>query len=316
MKNKKRLFVITLSVLVLVVLMIFLFPKLKTGYMGKTVTVYIPKENIPATSQITKDMIKKADFPLEFTDSEKVITNSEEIIGKYAKTEIFATDLITKEKLAKENEQVLYEPNKLVGVTMSRLSSSVGGKLRSKDRVNVFAYKETFDENSRISSPDLMNLEVAYVLDNQGKEISTDKDGNSTGSPAVIVLKTDTEKQAEELMNMEYSAKVHVVRIKEAPKQEIKKETVDETTDETTENSEENNGEMKETDNTTANSTDTQNTKGNTTDGKTKNTDKTTKTTDKAKTPEKETEKDKNTKNTQKTQKQTSTETETTEEQQ
>ena len=312
MKNKKRLFVITLSVLVLVVLMIFLFPKLKTGYMGKTVTVYIPKENIPVSSLITKDMIKKADFPLEFTDSEKVITNSEEIIGKYAKTEIFATDLITKEKLAKDNEQPLYEPSKLVGVTMSRLSSSVGGKLRSKDRVNVFAYKETFDENSRISSPDLMNLEVAYVLDNQGKEISTDKDGNSTGSPAVIVLKTDTEKQAEELMNMEYSAKVHIVRIKEAPKQEIKKETVDETTDETEENSEENNGETKETDNTTANSTDTQNTKENTTDGKTKSTDKTTKATDKAKT----TEKDKNTKNTQKTQKQPLTETETTEEQQ
>ena len=304
MKNKKRLFVITLSVLVLVVLMIFLFPKLKTGYMGKTVTVYIPKENIPVSSLITKDMIKKADFPLEFTDSEKVITNSEEIIGKYAKTEIFATDLITKEKLAKENEQVLYEPNKLVGVTMSRLSSSVGGKLRSKDRVNVFAYKETFDENSRISSPDLMNLEVAYVLDNQGKEISTDKDGNSTGSPAVIVLKTDTEKQAEELMNMEYSAKVHVVRIKEAPKPEIKKETVDETT----ENSGENNGENGENNENSENSENAnKNTTVNETNKQNAQTPQENKNTDKAK------ETDKN-KNTQKTQKQTSTETETTEE--
>ena len=105
--KKKKIFVLLLAILILIVAAIFIIPQLKKGYLGETVTVYVPKNNLPQSTLITKDMINPKSMPIEFVDKDKLI-GKEELIGKYTKYEVFTTDYFTKEKIANPEEQALY----------------------------------------------------------------------------------------------------------------------------------------------------------------------------------------------------------------
>ena len=77
MKKNKLIFVLMLTLLIVIVLGIILFPKLKTGYMGKTIKVITLKKDIPPRSLITDDLIKETLMPEEFIDTSRVLTNQE-----------------------------------------------------------------------------------------------------------------------------------------------------------------------------------------------------------------------------------------------
>lgn len=210
--KKKKIFVILLAVLILIIAAIFIIPQLKKGYLGETVTVYVPKNNIPQSTLITKDMINPKSMPIEFVDKDKLI-DKEELIGKYTKYEVFTTDYFTKEKLANPEEQALYEDTNLIAVTLSKLAASVGAKISPGDYVNVYGYTEGFEGANKITFPDLQNVEVAYILNNQGKPVTDTEENGASSVPAVVVLKAKTQQQVDELLKLEYATKVHLERV-------------------------------------------------------------------------------------------------------
>lgn len=210
--KKKKIFVMLLAVLVLIVVAIFILPQIKKGYLGETVTVYMPSENISSGTQITEEIIKQKSMPTEFVDKEKLI-DKEELIGKYTKYEVFATDYFTKEKIANIEEQALYEDVKLVSITLSKLSSSVGAKISPGDCVNIYGYTEGYEGKDAVTFPDLKEIEVAYILNNQGKNVKDDEENGASSIPAAAVLKVKTQQQVDELLKLEYTTKIHLERV-------------------------------------------------------------------------------------------------------
>lgn len=210
--KKKKIFVMLLAVLVLIVVAIFILPQIKKGYLGETVTVYMPSENISSGTQITEEIIKQKSMPTEFVDKEKLI-DKEELIGKYTKNKVFATDYFTKEKIANPEEQALYEDTNLIAVTLSKLAASVGAKISPGDYVNVYGYTEGFEGANKITFPDLQGIEVAYILNNQGKPVTDNGENGASSVPDVVVLKAKTQQQVDELLKLEYTTKVHLERV-------------------------------------------------------------------------------------------------------
>lgn len=220
MKKNKKIIALLLTLLFLLIAGIFLFPKIKEGYLGRTVEVYVPKENIPSNTMVTEEMIQTMSMPVEFIDRLK-IASKQDIVGYYTKVPVFSTDYFTKEKLADKEEQALYENNNLIAVTLSTLSSSVGAKIAPGDLVSVYGYQEGYEGSEKIIYPDLQKIEVAYLLDSQGRNVTKEEQGASA-LPSVAVLKVATQQQSMELLKLEYSSKVHLERL--APEAELPKE--------------------------------------------------------------------------------------------
>ena len=210
--KKKKVFVLLLALLILIVATIFIIPQLKKGYLGETVTVYVPKNNISRSTLITEDMINPKSMPVEFVDKDKLV-GKEELVGKYTKYEVFTTDYFTKEKIANPEEQALYEDTNLIAVTLSKLAASVGAKIAPGDNVNIYGYTEGFEGANKITFPDLQGVEVAYILNNQGKPVTDTQENGASSIPSVVVLKAKTQQQVDELLKLEYATKVHLERV-------------------------------------------------------------------------------------------------------
>lgn len=213
MKKKKRVFVMLLAILMVTILSVFLFPKLKSGYMGKTVTVFFPSSQLPPGTKITQENLKEKLFPSEFIDEKKVISDKEHLIDSYTTTTVFETDYFTVDKVAKKEEQALYERTNLIAITLGKLSSSVAAKISPGDRVNVYGYTEGYEGAVRVTFEDLQGIEVAYLVDNQGKNVVKNEEDEVSSIPAAVVLKVKTQQQANELLKLEYTTKIHLERV-------------------------------------------------------------------------------------------------------
>ena len=212
MKKNKGLVAVVLTLLIVTIIAILIFPKVKDGYMGKTIDVVTLNSDISARTLISESMVKVTSMPAEFIDEKRVISNKEEVIGKYSTVDILTTDFLTKEKITNENNQALYEPKRLIAITMPTLAASVGGVLNEGDFVSIYGYKEGFENNTKLVYDDLKNIEVAYVLNNQGVPTKEAVDSGMS-VPAVVVLKVDTDQQIQELLNLEFETKIHLERV-------------------------------------------------------------------------------------------------------
>ena len=203
---------------------IIAFPHFKSGFTGATSKVYQLKNDIPAKTQITKDMLKEVAFPEEFIqDKNSIVTDENDIINSYSKINISKNDLITKDKITNKSDEALYSKGNLLAVTVSTLSSSVAGKIYPGDFVKIYAYVkqerqtpdgDTVNIQTTISPKELEKIEVAYILTSQAQDTTaTDEKNKSNIIPNVVVLKITDENQAKSLVNLEYSGKIHLEKI-------------------------------------------------------------------------------------------------------
>lgn len=207
MKNKK-IMVILGSVLIVMVLAILLFPHFKTGYMGSTELVVIASGDIKKGTVITEDMIDQKEYPSAYLAEQTVVLLPEAIVGQYAAVDIYAGDVVNQAKIVAANEKVFFEQNNLIAITMANLSSSVAAKLAPGDLVNIYGYvKDTGSAGMLIEPPSLKNIEIAYVVASDAQEVV---DGVA---PAAVVVKVNSPEQAQELIKLEYSSKVHLERV-------------------------------------------------------------------------------------------------------
>ncbi|TRW28036.1 Flp pilus assembly protein CpaB [Criibacterium bergeronii] len=220
---KNKGIIITLIALFIVLIgAILIFPSFKQGFTGKTLPVYQPVKDIGYKTKITEDMIKLVDYPAEYIqDKSKIISDKKDIVGSYSKVNISKNDLISKDKITNASDEALFSKGNLLAVTVSTLSSSVAGKITSSDIVKVYGYvkqeTEMGSENIVVAPKELEHMEVAYVLTSQAENASTsktdEKDEQTKLVPNVVVLKITDEKQANALVNLEYSGKIHLEKV-------------------------------------------------------------------------------------------------------
>lgn len=221
-KNKGLLIGLIVFFIILI-LAIVLFPKFKTGFTGATTKVYQLKNDIPAKTQITKDMIKEVEFPAEYIqDKNSIIDTEEKIVDSYSKQAISKNDIISKDKITTPDDVALFSGGNLLAVTVSTLSSSVAGKIYPGDFVKVYAYIKSEEQGpdgvyetvAKVVSPkELENIEVAYILTAQGYDTTKKEDNKNQVVPNVVVFRIADEKQANALVKLEYEGKIHLEKI-------------------------------------------------------------------------------------------------------
>lgn len=207
MKNKKVL-VISILVLLVVLTSALILPKINKAYMGETGLVYYPVENIKQGILITENMVKEKEIPKHLILDNAVILK-QEIVGQYAKTDIYKSEYFIKEKISNKNETAFYEDKNLIAVSVNKLAQSIAGQIKSGDIVNIYGYS---NNDEKLIFEELKKIEVAYKVNAKGVIITDDME-QEDAIPLSIILKVDNITQIKQLLELEYNANIHFERV-------------------------------------------------------------------------------------------------------
>ncbi len=166
-------------------------------------------EVIKMKTIIAKGTLIKEDMLTVKVSSEApadAVTDKAYVVGKYAVTDIYPEDFVTPAKLSSnQSENNFHKVDSrsdkyAVSVSMSRLSSSVSGKLEEGDVVTVFGYSK---DNGLISLPELAALEVLAVSGSKGEDAAS-------GSVPETVTLLASKAQAAQLITLEQGGEIHL----------------------------------------------------------------------------------------------------------
>ena len=137
---------------------------------------------------------------------------AEDIIGKFALSDLYPGDFVTPAKLSTESYGVLsrsglFENGRMaLSLNLSGYASGVSGKLRPGDVVQVYAYLK--DEDLTFIPNELRAVMVLAMTTSQG----TDVEDGTTGMPATVTLLVN-ETQGMRLIELEKAGSLHFALI-------------------------------------------------------------------------------------------------------
>lgn len=211
---KKRTLIGILAVL-MAVLLVFVVSPIVNKISNSDVKVYCLNRDITRGSEISKEDIKtvsatKESVPKDYISSEK------EIIGMYAKSDLFEGDFVTKTKLSDKTGSAQDVFSNLDGskvamsIPLNSLASGLSGKLENGDIVSLVVVK---DGQANIP-PQLKYVKVITTTTQKGidKENVTVKDDGSIDLPNTVTLLVNTE-QAKLLLEYEKNADFSVALV-------------------------------------------------------------------------------------------------------
>lgn len=203
-KNKKL--IVMLGVLIAVfIIAIFIFPYFKQGYLGNTEDIVIASQDIKQGEMLTESNFKTVSFPSGYYDKENALSK-EEALNQYATQNIYAKDVITKQKVSNEETKKKYVTN-TTAVTLKTLASGVAGDIKAGDIVKVYGALK--DDNHAIVAPEILRkMEVIDLKKSDGSKTEDEK-----GVAGVVIFATNSQ-QAKALIDLEYTADIHLERLK------------------------------------------------------------------------------------------------------
>ena len=213
MKNRTVLGIICI---VLSLLICFaLTPLFNQSVSQKTSIVRVVKD-IKSGSEITKDMVQTVEVG-GYNLPENVVHQSDSVIGKYAKADLFPGDYILTNKLsdvpAAENTYLysLTGEKQAISVSIKNFAQGLSGKLMSGDVVSVIApdYKK---QGSTVIPPELNYVEVIGVTASTGYDTDTGEASENEDEkelPSTVTLLVSPE-QAKLLAELEADGKLHL----------------------------------------------------------------------------------------------------------
>lgn len=198
----------------IVVAGIFAFGVLPSMYKGKGGTEKIVKLNatVSAGTKIDESMLVETEVG-SFGLPESVIRKKEDVIGKFARAEISADDLIVKSKLSdyaanEKLDNILANGQKLITVTLPSIAAGVGNHLQRGDVISLICYVG----DAPVIYEELKNLEVYSIENDDAQNIedaNTEEDETDKIAATLTLIVNDV--QAEKLVSAEYSGKLHAV---------------------------------------------------------------------------------------------------------
>ena len=193
---------------------VFAFGILPGMYKEKVGTEKIVKLNstVNAGTKIEETMLVETEVG-SFGLPESVIRKKEDVVGKFARTEISSDDLIVKSKLSEfaANEKldnILANGQKLITVTLPSIAAGVGNHLQRGDFISLICYVG----DAPIVFPELKNLEVYSIENDDAQNIEdANPEEDETDKIAATLTLIVNDIQAEKLVSAEYSGKLHAV---------------------------------------------------------------------------------------------------------
>lgn len=191
-----------------------LTPLFNKGISQKTEIVRVAKE-IKVGDEITKDMVQVVEVG-SFNLPENIIRTKDNVIGKYATSDLGIGDYILNTKLsdipATENAYLynLDGSKQAMSITIKSFANGLSGKLQSGDIVSVIApdYKK---QGTTVIPPELKYVEVISVTASSGFDANTGEQGieDERELPSTVTLLISPE-QGNILAELEADSKPHL----------------------------------------------------------------------------------------------------------
>ncbi|MSU03557.1 Flp pilus assembly protein CpaB [Tissierella pigra] len=211
---KNRTVIGVICILLSLLICFGLTPLFNKGMSKKTEIVRVVKE-IKAGDEITKDMVQVIEVG-RFNLPENIIRTKDNVIGKYATSDLGIGDYILNTKLsdmpAAENAY-LYNLNgskQAISITIKSFANGLSGKLQSGDIVSVIApdYKK---QGETVIPSELKYVEVISVTASSGYDANTGEQGigDERELPSTVTLLV-TPEQGNILAELESDSRPHL----------------------------------------------------------------------------------------------------------
>lgn len=211
---KNRTVVGVICILLSLLICFGLTPLFNRGISKKTEIVRVTKE-IKAGDEITKDMIQTVEVG-GFNLPKNIIRTKDNVIGKYATSDLGIGDYILNTKLSDipaAKNAYLYNLNgskQAMSITIKSFANGLSGKLQSGDIVSVIApdYKK---QGKTVIPAELKYVEVISVTASSGYDANTGEQGigDERELPSTVTLLVAPE-QGNILAELEADSKLHL----------------------------------------------------------------------------------------------------------
>ena len=205
---QNRIFIGGLCIVLAAVVAFVVVPSLNNN-KGKTRKIIKLKDDIVSGTKINEEMITETEVG-SYGLPDNIITNKNDIVGKYSNCDIKSEDLVMSSKLSEfaadeRLDKIHSNGQKLVTVTVPSLAAGVGNHIRAGDYVSVFLYEDGFVE----VIDELKNIEIYSVENSEAQDIEhTDDDADAVAATLTLIV---NDVQAQKLIYTEYSGKLHIV---------------------------------------------------------------------------------------------------------
>jgi len=211
--------VLGIASIVLSLIICFGLTPLFNQAISEKVSVARVTENIQKGDLITSKMIETVEIG-GYNLPDTVLRQEENIVGKYALTELHAGDYVLNSKIS-SNPLVNYEyltdfdgSDRAISVSIKSFAAGLSGKLEPGDIVTIMA-SDFGDMRETVSPMELQYVEVLAVtagtgLDKDEYEMDQEAIEKDKELPATLTLKVN-DKQTKLLAEMEAKGKIHVV---------------------------------------------------------------------------------------------------------
>ncbi|MBM7562915.1 Flp pilus assembly protein CpaB [Fusibacter tunisiensis] len=223
--------VLGIASIVLSLIICFGLTPLFNQAISEKVSVVRVTESIQKGDLITSKMIETVEIG-GYNLPDTVLRQEENIVGKYALTELHAGDYVLNSKIS-SNPLINYEyltdfdgSDRAISVSIKSFAAGLSGKLVQGDIVTIMA-SDFGDMRETVSPLELQYVEVLAVtagtgLDTDEYEMDQEAIEKEKELPATLTLKVN-DKQAKLLAEMEAKGKIHAVFVYRGSKENADK---------------------------------------------------------------------------------------------
>ena len=175
---------------------------------SETTEIIRVKQTIPQGGMITENVIEVVAVG-SYNLPDAVFTSKEDVIGKYAKVDLFAGEYILPNKLTTDIHSAtdilgdLDGEQKIISITIGSFAQGVSGKLETGDIISVIVYNAK--ENETFTPDELRYVRVVTSTTSKG----IDKAEVTDNSQPVTVTLLVNKEQAELLAKYEKTSSMH-----------------------------------------------------------------------------------------------------------
>lgn len=213
MKKRTMIGIISIVAAVIVAAILIIFNVILSAQM---VTAYVSTQKLSEGQQITEELIETVEVHKSDLNSINLISEPEEIVGKFATVDIATGDFITTNKISavatSTDNQFLSIPSgkQAISFSVKGGADSLSNKLATGDIIRIYSYSNS---GGVVSPNELKYVQVASVTNSEYQDITDEKkedDESSAYSTITVIVYT---KQVEQLIKIQNGGGVYVTLI-------------------------------------------------------------------------------------------------------
>ena len=210
---QNKIVVGVICIVIAALLSFFFLPSINKS-KSNTEKIYTLKNSVSQGTKIEESMLIEKEVG-SFGLPKSIVKDKDKIVGKYATCTIIPDDFILSSKLSdfaanQKLDRLINQGKMLVTVSLGSVASAVGNHLKSGDIISIIGYSN----DTVVFYEELKELEI-YSIENENAErledVENNEDAEKLASTVTLIV---NQIQAEKLIQIEYSGKVHAVFVK------------------------------------------------------------------------------------------------------